>query len=847
LLATGGRPSRWFDRCRGLLVPLTGCTVVRADTSTGVHHLVAEVRSIRQSIIWLKLDDLDADDPVSVGNKFALAFSESVGSSVFGLGVPIGHTVMQLHRIHSLFGPLVVVVSAGQKNVEAVHRIRSLAELGSSVCIIVPEATSDRILSAWAPSRVLEARELFLTSEEAVDLASGAIPPDDVPELLACCQGRFAAFVAAVRSTAGLPPVLEPEPNGFSLSGDQFEQLPAGLLVSSLRRRGASMEAFEVCVRLAPELAGDVIAEAAAQYVGNGLSKRLLRQLELIPHEILERSDELLRWWFAVHTSENRHATVRSTVERVLAIREAPELRALYAAAFPSPDLVKETSRAVLALETPVTLRMHGFALGQQSAGTSGMAFLMKALRLAEALGDVDQVVAAATDISNFNIRKGQYHDGAEWAKWALEHYYKNGGRDELRRLAAVSLLLFVKLLTNDLVGAESLAEQLQVSDDLLGTPTSEGMVSTVGDWHAVRGEHAAAEVTYRRSLEALPREHYHLVALDLIPVLKRLGKSAEARSIGHRARTITRASDGITAALGLLASSLSESDFSRQDAEAALEETISVLGDGSEAHRLAQACMALASMRLERGDIAGAIRALDSGYVGLRELGVSGWHLLAPRDSDVARLRALLLGDGDQPQARLSLLGASGLRVGQKEVRLTSRNAECLSVIASRPEGVTLDQLTIHLYGERGSTGTAKALVSRLRSTIPLTSRPYKIGVPVRADFLELIEHLKRGRVRQALSLYRGQLLPESVAPAIVELREQIDESLRQAVLRSGDAEAMLELVNRTDAGDLELLEEAYRHLPKNDPQSPLLRARIRQVRRDWAAEGRLTTPAEW
>jgi hypothetical protein len=131
------------------------------------------------------------------------------------------------------------------------------------------------------------------------------------------------------------------------------------------------------------------------------------------------------------------------------------------------------------------------------------------------------------------------------------------------------------------------------------------------------------------------------------------------------------------------------------------------------------------------------------------------------------------------------------------------------------------------------------KALISRLRGTIPVESRPYRLAVPYRADFLELLEHLKRGHVRQALNLYKGPLLPESESPAVVELREHIDESLRQAVLESGDAEAMIELANRTETEDLELLETALEFVAHNDPQSPLLRARIRQVRRDWEADG--------
>jgi hypothetical protein len=169
---------------------------------------------------------------------------------------------------------------------------------------------------------------------------------------------------------------------------------------------------------------------------------------------------------------------------------------------------------------------------------------------------------------------------------------------------------------------------------------------------------------------------------------------------------------------------------------------------------------------------------------------------------------------------------------------RLTKSNAECVAVIATARKGLNLERLAIALYGDKGSIGTAKARVSRLRSFIPLTSRPYQIGVPFRADFLDLVDHLEQGRVRQALSLYRGPLLPDSEAPAIVELREHIDESLRQAVLASGDHEAMLELAKRTDDQDLELLEAAARHVPQSDPQLPLLRVRIRQIRRDWESD---------
>lgn len=90
------------------------------------------------------------------------------------------------------------------------------------------------------------------------------------------------------------------------------------------------------------------------------------------------------------------------------------------------------------------------------------------------------------------------------------------------------------------------------------------------------------------------------------------------------------------------------------------------------------------------------------------------------------------------------------------------------------------------------------------------------------------------------ALSLCKGPLLPESDAPGVVEAREHIEESLRQAVLASRDPEALIHLATRND-GDLELWEEAARWLSSNDPRRPLVNARIRRIRRSWEDDARL------
>jgi hypothetical protein len=263
------------------------------------------------------------------------------------------------------------------------------------------------------------------------------------------------------------------------------------------------------------------------------------------------------------------------------------------------------------------------------------------------------------------------------------------------------------------------------------------------------------------------------------------------------------------------------------------------MLSGNLEAQRLAQASITLGGLHLRRGDVNAAMEALQKGNAGVNQLGFVGWRLLGGVLKE-EEIRTLWQKHNHVAQElEIDLLGSVSVLFKNKAVPISLRHAECVTVLAANTHGLNGERLASELYGDGAVSGTLKALISRLRGTIPVESRPYRLAVRYRADFLELLEHLKHGRVRHALNLYKGPLLPESESPAVVEMREHIDEALRQAVLESGDAEAMIELANRTGSGDLELLETALEYVPHNDPQSPLLRARIRQVRRDWEVEG--------
>jgi len=77
----------------------------------------------------------------------------------------------------------------------------------------------------------------------------------------------------------------------------------------------------------------------------------------------------------------------------------------------------------------------------------------------------------------------------------------------------------------------------------------------------------------------------------------------------------------------------------------------------------------------------------------------------------------------------------------------------------------------------------------------VPVASQPYRLDVPVRADFVEVFTLLKAGRVAEALAAYRGPLLPGSDAPGLTEYRETLLETLRQAVIAHRDPHLLARL----------------------------------------------------
>ncbi|TDO54567.1 GAF domain-containing protein [Kribbella sp. VKM Ac-2527] len=185
----------------------------------------------------------------------------------------------------------------------------------------------------------------------------------------------------------------------------------------------------------------------------------------------------------------------------------------------------------------------------------------------------------------------------------------------------------------------------------------------------------------------------------------------------------------------------------------------------------------------------------------------------------------------------RLKLLGSRQPMavVGGREITLTLRRAEVLALLLLHPSGLTAEQLMLQLYGDEGNPTTVRAEMHRLRNLLGegvLDTKPYRIVADVTGDITDVQAAIQRGDLAAALDLYAGPLLERSDAPALRAERDELEATLRGAVLDSGDAD-LLWRYGQTSIGaeDLEIFETLDVELPLVDRRRPAVSARLNRL----------------
>jgi hypothetical protein len=214
-------------------------------------------------------------------------------------------------------------------------------------------------------------------------------------------------------------------------------------------------------------------------------------------------------------------------------------------------------------------------------------------------------------------------------------------------------------------------------------------------------------------------------------------------------------------------------------------------------------------------------------------DLGAHGEGLLEPLP-DAFLLRIPPRTRQSKPALALRFLGAQRptARLAGREIRLTLRSAELLTLLALHPGGLTAEQLATELYGPSGNPVSVRGEIHRLRAQLNpkvLRTQPYRLDATVNADFRQVRAALAAGRLAEAVDGYRGALLPRSEAPAIRDEREELFAILRRMVIAGGDTHQMWQLADVPDTAlDAELGDKLLRVLPATDPRRAVLLAKM-------------------
>ena len=817
----------WPQRLHAKIRRQSGHVILWGPPEFGAQVVINGLVVRNAPIVRLSLPSVADTSGVLYGNLLSDAVDEAFGFRLFGYGMPFKYGLSILSAQAHFLGKFVIAASGHSDVPEEVVAPLMAMDAQRVRCIVATHSIPRP--SIVGNANVYTTEELALTSPEALAVGRDLIKPSEITSLWEAASGAYLSFVSSVNRKSESPPYhLVSNPASVPESA-------APHVVSLFVRQGRWIEALGVAVHHDERQSIELFRQSAQLLLEQGLHDVLWQRIEPVPQESFEVDDEVYFLYFSVAMAVNQHKNLSKRVREYLEHRDAPDLRARWAVAFPTRNSLKEATKAFQSKRNVNTVRALAFVKTLANQTHEAVGLLREAMEMAMVSDDQRQVSVLALDVSHAETFGGHYVSAKRWAQWGLDRMMKRQVGDELLRLSLVNQVGYLALLTDEIGVAEEKLDSVVLSDELLGVPMMEALFSTQGDVAFVKGNIVKALEYYQVYYENLGIASAGFGALDVVKAFARVEDVERAAKVFREAEAVlgSGTSDGST--IGALAIARGHILLCEGRVSEGIECYLHVVNDGpTEASPFlrSQAVISAACAYVRQGNTTRAASFLEHHRAEWEELGLSGWLLFTILPTEAMKLRNLIMGEalgGD-----LRFLGQRKMFIGGLPRRISLRNAELAALLAMRPDGYRTEELLLDLYGDAGKEGNLKALISRLRKSLPILAQPYRLEDSVASDVAQLERLLAAGDLAQALELYKGPLLPESEAPGIVNARERIDEGLRQAVMASGEPELTIRLA-RKFPDDLELWETAKDVTPKDDPAYPLIQARVRRIRSEW------------
>ncbi|MDE9367139.1 GAF domain-containing protein [Luteipulveratus sp. YIM 133132] len=181
--------------------------------------------------------------------------------------------------------------------------------------------------------------------------------------------------------------------------------------------------------------------------------------------------------------------------------------------------------------------------------------------------------------------------------------------------------------------------------------------------------------------------------------------------------------------------------------------------------------------------------------------------------------------------------LGRDEMRVvvDGRQHRLSPRHSELLTLLVDARDGLSGDEVACGLYESGTGDSTVRAELIRLRRVLGedvLRSRPYRLHADVVTDWTGVEARLAAGDVVGAARAYRGPLLPHSVAPGVVRVRDRVHAAMTSAVIACGRADLLSSWTRSTWGADDDGAWDALRRaLPLSSPMRRLAQAQLDRI----------------